>query len=128
MIGIAAMILWFGLGRIAGVSGIAGTLVTGPRDDAGWRIAFVLALIGGAAIARACLGAQSTLAGLASWPMLVVAGLLVGIGTRLGNGCTSGHGVCGLGRLSKRSLVAVLVFMGVAVITRQLVLALGIAT
>lgn len=126
LIGLAAMLLWLGIGRIAGVSGIAFGLVR-ERHERGWRVAFVLALILGAALARVGFGARGMLDGLVSLPLLALAGFLVGYGTRLGNGCTSGHGVCGLGRLSRRSLVAVIVFMGVAMATHGSMLWSGAA-
>ena len=116
LIGFSAVLLLLLNGRIAGISGIVNGLTQkSRREEWLWRAAFIAGLMiaGGAAIHW--LG-QST-PSPASLPVLVGAGLLVGFGTRLGGGCTSGHGVCGLGRLSKRSLVAVLVFMGVAVIT-----------
>ena len=106
-------------GRILGISGILGGLLTPKRGDMGWRVAFMLGL----------LAAPWAVAGLApewmqqapridaSFGVLAVAGVLVGLGTRLGSGCTSGHGVCGLSRLSLRSLVATLTFMGLGFVT-----------
>lgn len=129
LIGLATATLWLGNGRIAGISGIFGNVLS-RNQSALWRIIFLIALV-----AATWLGAKlfpglgaggiapSTLvAPPASWsvPMpvwLVGAGLLTGLGTRIGNGCTSGHGVCGLARLSPRSLVAVLVFFSVAILT-----------
>lgn len=107
-------------GRVAGISGIVGGLLHPKPGDVRWRAAFV----GGLLIA----GAVSALSGLdtfsytldrAPW-MVAVAGLLVGFGTRLGNGCTSGHGVCGLARFSQRSLVAVVTFMATGMLTAVL--------
>jgi hypothetical protein len=126
MIGSAAAIMLLGAGRIAGVSGMAARAVGlseggAPRNLA-W--AFVIGLPLGAALV-------SILAGpvLARFPMslatLAIAGFVVGIGTRLGSGCTSGHGVCGISRLSKRSMVATLVFMATGVITVAIVNAMG---
>ena len=110
LIGLAAAALILFNGRIAGISGIAGGLLRPARGDAGWRIAFLLGLV--AAPLVYLLGAPlpevRVEAGSAT---LVVAGLLVGIGTRYGAGCTSGHGVCGLSRLSPRSLAATAAFM-----------------
>lgn len=112
MIGAAAAILWLALGRIAGVSGILGrALQGGEASERAWRILFLIGLPAGAAIA--------VLLGLADAPsappiqlgLAVVAGLLVGFGTRLGSGCTSGHGICGLARLSPRSLAATAIFV-----------------
>lgn len=100
-------------GRVAGISGIVGGLFTPKAGDIGWRLAFlaglVLAGIGGAMLAP---GSVAVEINRAPW-MVIVAGLLVGVGTRLGNGCTSGHGVCGLSRMSPRSLASVVTFMGV---------------
>jgi uncharacterized membrane protein YedE/YeeE len=116
LIGLSATLLYAGLGRIAGISGILNQLLHGA-EERGWRIAFLLSLIAGAALWFAF--GQGVAAPRVDFPLawLIVAGLLVGFGTRLGNGCTSGHGICGLSRLSRRSLVAVLVFMGCAALT-----------
>lgn len=117
IIGAAAALLFLALGRIAGISGIVGrALVPGDGESRGWRIAFVLGLPLGAALVSAVAGPLE-LTVEASFPMLVSAGLLVGFGTRLGSGCTSGHGVCGLARGSARSLTATLTFMIVAALT-----------
>ncbi len=129
LIGLACAVLWLGNGRIAGISGIFGQLLP-PAQTVIWRLIFLIALIG-AAWASARLFPQLGAGGvepsvLASPPQgwnvpmpiwLIIAGLLTGIGTKIGNGCTSGHGVCGLARLSLRSLVAVLVFFSVAILT-----------
>jgi uncharacterized protein len=115
LVGLSALLLMLFNGRVAGISGIlAGAL---QRTDA-WRWLFLLGLGLGSLLAFS-LGWASlpTLAVLPAWPWVVLAGLLVGIGTRLGNGCTSGHGICGVGRLSRRSIVATLVFMTTAVLT-----------
>lgn len=110
LIGLAAAVFILFSGRIAGVSGILGGLLVPARGDAAWRVAFLAGLILSAVIYRA-LFELPKIDIAASLPVLVVAGLLVGFGTRLGSGCTSGHGVCGLSRLSPRSLAATLVFM-----------------
>jgi uncharacterized membrane protein YedE/YeeE len=116
LIGAAAVLLMLTAGRIAGVSGIfAGVLNPGTSDKA-WRLAFIAGLIlapltGG--LAGYSLAAPQI---PASWPVIVIAGLLVGFGSRLGSGCTSGHGVCGIARLSKRSIVATAIFMGCAIV------------
>jgi hypothetical protein len=116
LIGLAATILLLLNGRIAGISGIAGGLAPPVRGDIAWRLLFVAGLVIGAGLYR--LGdPTSTIEIESSIPVLVAAGLLVGFGTQLGRGCTSGHGVCGLARLSPRSLVATAVFMAVAGIT-----------
>ncbi|UXC20087.1 MULTISPECIES: YeeE/YedE family protein [Comamonas] len=110
LIGLAAVLLVLFNGRIAGISGIVAALLPPRLQRGAWRLAFVLGLLAAPWIYQwfAPLPAASS---SAAWPLLVLAGLLVGIGTRLGSGCTSGHGVCGLSRLSLRSLVATLVFM-----------------
>ncbi len=117
LIGLASGGLYFLAGEIAGITGIVRRAVGGPAR--GWRVAFLGGMIV-AALAWLLAGDVATAtAGLHDIPLwtLVGAGLLVGIGTDLGNGCTSGHGVCGLSRFSLRSLVSVLVFMAVAVLT-----------
>ena len=120
LIGLAATVLWTFAGRTAGVSGIFGGLFPQLRGDVAWRLAFLVGIPVGAALGAAF--APRALPEVSSAAPtfdigqvgLVVAGLLVGLGTRLGRGCTSGHGVCGLARLSVRSLVAVAIFMAVA--------------
>jgi uncharacterized membrane protein YedE/YeeE len=119
MIGLAAALLLLLNGRISGISGIVGGLVSpgaGKGRDAGWRVAFVVGLVLGAFFYSAAAGGLPDGIGV-SLPVLAVAGLLVGFGTRLGSGCTSGHGLCGIARLSKRSIVASAVFFGVAMLT-----------
>jgi uncharacterized membrane protein YedE/YeeE len=113
MIGLASTWLMAALGRVAGISGIFNSAVDGP--ERGWRLAFLIALIVGAG----AWFAYSGTGGHNDSPLgvLIAAGVLVGAGTRWGNGCTSGHGICGLARLSRRSLVAVLVFMATAFVT-----------
>jgi uncharacterized membrane protein YedE/YeeE len=111
IIGIAAAMLVLLNGRIAGISGIVGGLLKPARGDVGWRVAFILGLAG-APLVYALFAALPLLQIDAGYLALVVAGLLVGVGTRYGAGCTSGHGVCGVSRLSPRSLVATTVFMG----------------
>lgn len=118
LIGLAAVLLLLLNGRIAGVSGIAGRLLNPkalPPGDALWRVLFLVGLAIGAGLYG--LFAPVTIQVQASWPVLIVGGLLVGFGTQLGNGCTSGHGVCGIARLSPRSLVATGVFMASAIVT-----------
>ena len=110
VIGIAAAMFVLFNGRIAGISGILGGLLEPARGDIGWRIAFVAGLVG-APLVYALFAAVPTTEIDAGNAALVVAGLLVGIGTRYGSGCTSGHGVCGISRLSPRSLVATATFM-----------------
>ena len=108
LIGLAATVLYAGIGRIAGISGILNSAIE-QRGERGWRVAFLLGLVAAA-------GLWFAFAGIAPrsgfpLPWLLAAGLLVGFGTRLGGGCTSGHGICGLARWSKRSFAAVCVFM-----------------
>jgi len=117
MIGGAAALLLWAHGRIAGISGILGSLLPPTlAPDRGWRLAFLAGLLVagalGARLAPAAIGAS-----VRSLPLVIVAGLLVGFGTRLGNGCTSGHGVCGLARMSTRSAVAVATFLATGAIT-----------
>ena len=109
-IGIAAAMLVLLNGRVAGISGIAGGLLSPVRGDIGWRVAFIAGLLVAPAVYQlaARLPAPTIDAG---YPVLVLAGVLVGVGTRYGSGCTSGHGVCGLSRLSPRSLAATVSFM-----------------
>jgi uncharacterized protein len=110
MIGGAAAAFVLLNGRIAGISGILGGLLRPARGDIGWRLAFLLGLIG-APLVHALFRTASVATVAAGDATLIVAGLLVGLGTRYGAGCTSGHGVCGLSRLSPRSLVATAAFM-----------------
>jgi uncharacterized membrane protein YedE/YeeE len=118
MNGAAAVALLLATGRIAGISGIAARLLP-PYQDGGWagRAAFVAGIIGAPLVVSLLTGAPPAMHVAAGPVVLVVAGLLVGFGTVWGNGCTSGHGVCGLSRLSPRSLVATLVFMATAFAT-----------
>ena len=120
-IGIATAVLLFANGRVAGISGISGGLVFLPRGDIAWRVLFLGGLIGGALVHRASFGWSEGITFDASWPLLVLGGLLVGFGTRIGGGCTSGHGVCGMARLSVRSIVAVITFMLAAGMTLYIV-------
>jgi uncharacterized membrane protein YedE/YeeE len=108
-------------GRIAGISGIANGLIRPSRGDWAWRAAFVVGLIVGAAAYRFGGGPLQNLEFVPATLGLVIAGFLVGFGARLGSGCTSGHGVCGLARLSPRSFAAVIVFTVSAMITVYLV-------
>lgn len=117
LIGLAAAMLLAGAGRIAGVSGIAGGLLARVPGDNAWRALFLAGLILGAAVYQLVTSAPLDVRIDVAAPLLITAGFLVGFGTRLGSGCTSGHGVCGIARFSLRSVVATLVFMGVAVIT-----------
>jgi len=107
-------------GRILGISGIVGGLFRPSPGDVGWRLSFLLGLFA-APLLYALVAAPATPRIDAGWATVAVAGLLVGVGTRYGSGCTSGHGVCGLSRLSPRSLVATLAFMGAGFVTVFLV-------
>jgi uncharacterized membrane protein YedE/YeeE len=127
LIGLSAIWLMGSLGRIAGISGIlSGLLLERPRGDSAWRLAFLLGLVSGPMVLMLLGGELGNVAGApdevigapaGGVGLMVIAGLLVGVGTGIGNGCTSGHGVCGLARLSPRSLVATLTFLGVAMVT-----------
>jgi uncharacterized protein len=121
LIGLAASVLLLVNGRVAGVSGVAGGLVSGVlgRVDGELleRAGFVIGLILGPFVFLILFGALPAATITGSLPILIVGGLLVGFGTRLGGGCTSGHGVCGLARLSRRSFVAVVTFFAVAIVT-----------
>jgi uncharacterized membrane protein YedE/YeeE len=110
LIGLAAAMLVLLIGRVAGVSGVLGGLLRPRRGEIGWRVAFLAGLLA-APIAYALVAALPRPRIDADMEILVIAGLLVGIGTRYGSGCTSGHGVCGISRLSPRSLVATGAFM-----------------
>jgi uncharacterized membrane protein YedE/YeeE len=119
LIGLSAALLVLVNGRIAGISGIVGGLLTPPVADWAWRVAFIVGLIAAPAI----LGAAMTVDPItldASTGLLIVGGLLVGVGTRLGGGCTSGHGVCGVARLSPRSITATGTFLAVAILAAYL--------
>ncbi|KAA0686260.1 YeeE/YedE family protein [Azospirillum brasilense] len=117
LIGLSAALLWVAKGRIAGISGILGGLGARRPGDVAWRAAFLVGLMAAPLLYGAAGGALPHSASSASPATLIVAGLLVGFGTRLGSGCTSGHGVCGLARLSPRSLTATGLFMSSAAAT-----------
>ena len=117
LIGLAVTLMMLLNGRIAGISGIVGGLVTPKAGDTGWRVAFVAGLLLGALAYILAVGGRTPVEVLASPPVILIGGLLVGFGTRLGSGCTSGHGLCGLARFSRRSIVATAVFFGVAMLT-----------
>ncbi|MGS2744265.1 YeeE/YedE family protein [Halomonas sp. LS-001] len=127
LIGLAAVWLMGTLGRIAGISGIVGNLLTQrPEGDSAWRVTFVLGMISGPLVVMALGGGLGNVVNAPGMVigepaggvvLMLVAGLLVGLGTGLGSGCTSGHGVCGLARLSPRSLAATLMFLLTAMVT-----------
>ncbi|HHK8583236.1 TPA: YeeE/YedE family protein [Vibrio parahaemolyticus] len=114
LLGISATILLLVNGKIAGISGIMNGIMSPKKGDYSWRLLFAVGIIAGGLISVLMLGVAVPSTANLSLGMVIAAGLLVGIGTRLGNGCTSGHGICGMGRLSKRSIVATCVFMAVA--------------
>ena len=115
LIGLSAALLWLMNGRVAGISGILGGLARAGGGDRLWRLAFLVGLVA-APLLYATVSGLPAVTITSSPALLVSGGLLVGFGTRLGGGCTSGHGVCGIARLSKRSLVATAAFMASAVI------------
>lgn len=118
LIGLAAALLMLLTGRIAGISGIFGGLLTPNASDRGWRIAFIAGLIAAPLLASFFTSAALPSPAMpASMILIAVAGLLVGFGSRMGSGCTSGHGVCGIARLSARSLIATAIFMVTAIAT-----------
>lgn len=117
LLGVSATLLLLLNGKVAGISGILGGLLTPKAQDTAWRWLFIIGLVAGGVFGVRLLAAEVPLQYSSSTGMLIIAGLLVGLGTRLGNGCTSGHGICGIGRLSLRSIVATGIFMLVAGIT-----------
>lgn len=116
LIGLAAAMLVLLNGRIAGISGIVGGLLAPQRSDVGWRLAFVAGLLA-APVLVALFGENPAPRIVAGFGTMAVAGLLVGVGTSYGSGCTSGHGVCGIARLSPRSLAATAAFMLAGIVT-----------
>ena len=121
IIGCAALVLLVSIQRIAGISGIIGGLFPVIRQDLTWRLFFVAGLLLGGFVLATVYPNSLAINLTYSTPALVVAGLLVGFGSRLGNGCTSGHGICGLGRLSSRSMIAVVTFMATGIISAVMV-------
>jgi uncharacterized protein len=117
LIGLSVTLMLLLNGRIAGISGIVGGLLAPKDGDTGWRVAFVVGLLIGTMAYILAVGGPAPVDVLASPPAILVGGLLVGFGTRLGSGCTSGHGLCGMARISRRSMVATAVFFGVAMLT-----------
>lgn len=120
LIGASAALLLWTLGRVAGISGIVWQSLQSRAlgmADGGWRLSFLLGLVLGPLLLMLFSDFEPPKPSEAGWPVLLVAGLLVGFGTRLGAGCTSGHGICGIARFSGRSIVATLVFMATGVMT-----------
>jgi uncharacterized membrane protein YedE/YeeE len=126
LIGLAASALWIGSGRIAGISGVVGNLLLGAPDRL-WRALFLIGLLGAGFV---FVGFEPGMRGESPRPLgwLALAGLLVGVGTRIGGGCTSGHGVCGVSRLSPRSLVATAIFIVTGSVTVTALRWLGAAS
>ena len=116
LLGLASALFVLLNGRVLGISGIVGGLLRPLAGDMGWRLAFVLGMLVAPGLYWLVVGPTQPRID-ANWGMVVIAGLLVGVGTRYGSGCTSGHGVCGLSRMSPRSLVATLAFMGAGFVT-----------
>jgi len=116
LIGLAASMMILMNGRIAGISGIVGSISSAHRADVPWRVAFLIGLVVSPFI-YSIIGEMPVLNIEASNLQIVIAGLLVGLGSRYGSGCTSGHGVCGIARLSVRSMVATVVFIGAGIVT-----------
>ena len=121
MIGLAASLLLLLRGRVAGISGVVGQLVGQGTTDRGWRLSFLVGLFLGGTVIVSLSPSMIDAPNGRSLTQLIAAGLLVGYGTRLGNGCTSGHGVCGLSRRSGRSLAATAVFMLTGFVTATLI-------
>lgn len=116
LIGVSASAMLLLQGKIVGISGIFAGILKPAKDDTLWKLWFVAGLIAGGILLRIFLPGAYDFGEVRSYPVLVVAGLLVGFGTRLGNGCTSGHGVCGMSRLSPRSIVATATFIATGAI------------
>lgn len=121
LIGLSASAMLLFMGKIAGISGIVGGLVSLRKDDVLWRIAFVAGLLTGGFILTSLAPQLFQVDIVRSAGALVLAGFMVGFGARLGNGCTSGHGVCGIGRFSPRSIVATIIFIIVGAATVYIV-------
>jgi uncharacterized membrane protein YedE/YeeE len=117
LIGFASLLLMLLLGRVAGISGIAAGVLGVGALDRGWRLAFIAGLILAPILAMLAGYTVPVPAMPTSWFVIITAGFLVGFGARLGGGCTSGHGICGIARLSKRSITATMIFVGTAVVT-----------
>ena len=120
LIGLGAAVYLLLNGRIAGISGIVGGLLSPRASDIGLRLAFIVGLLVGPFLVGAMGVPLTAIQVTDSWPVLIVGGFLVGFGTRLGSGCTSGHGVCGLARLSPRSLAATGIFMAAGIVVAVL--------
>lgn len=115
LLGVSSVMLVLLNGRIAGISGIFGRLIAGEQRAA--NLLFVLGLITGPVVYRAFYGAFPDVSIAASWPLIIVAGVMVGFGTRMGSGCTSGHGITGIARFSSRSMAATLTFLAAGIVS-----------
>lgn len=116
-LGLSATMLLMINGKVAGISGVVNGILSPKRNDLFWRLLFLIGMVVGGALSVIVIGVEIPSTESIPTFVLVIAGLLVGFGTRLGNGCTSGHGICGVGRLSLRSIVATAIFMIVAALT-----------
>lgn len=117
LIGLAAAVLWFANGRLAGISNIIGQMFLTAGEELSWRLCFVAGLLTAGAVTVSLFPEWARFDLQAGYGQVIAAGLLVGVGTRLGSGCTSGHGICGIGRLSPRSLAATACFVTVGMLT-----------
>jgi uncharacterized membrane protein YedE/YeeE len=127
LIGLAASLLLIASGRVAGISGIVGGLLAPRAGDRAWRLLFLSGLLG-SGLVMAAITPSAMSASPRSLGWVAAAGVLVGVGTRLGNGCTSGHGVCGISRLAPRSLFATATFMATGILTATLLRWLGVVS
>ena len=121
LIGLSAAAMLLVEGKIAGISGICAGVLTPAKGETSWRVSFIAGLLTGGFMLRALLPTAFDFGIVRPYGMLILAGLAVGFGTRLGNGCTSGHGVCGISRLSPRSMVATMTFIASGAVTVYLV-------
>jgi uncharacterized membrane protein YedE/YeeE len=117
LIGVASLIAALLTGKVPGISGVFGRLFVPGTPDKGWRVVFLAGLIGGAALSFALWESAALFRPLRPLGVMAIAGLLVGFGTRIGKGCTSGHGVCGVAAGAKDSIAATMIFVGVAMVT-----------
>jgi uncharacterized membrane protein YedE/YeeE len=117
LIGLASLFATVLTGKIPGISGVFGRLLVPATPDKTWRVVFLIGLIGGAALSFALWESAALFRPMRPLGVMAAAGLLVGVGTRLGGGCTSGHGVCGVGMGAKDSIAATLIFVAVAMVT-----------
>lgn len=116
LIGLSAVMLWWSIAKIAGISGIVSSLLQPNSPDFAWQLAFFVGLLVSPWLVGRLFGLPTITVSSSPW-LYVIAGLLVGVGTRMGSGCTSGHGICGNARFSPRSLVATIVFMSAGFVT-----------